>query len=209
MAKLQWNKSNKDFRETMGNFAVAVWELEDKKSIYSRTYKARKVCLDTDLADLEKLNNGESGVLRTKSDIEKSIADMTATMEKAREAESALEAEIKERMGKAYALVSDALFNSYEKRMEDDVAYDNAISDFLSSHGVDPTASGIKVLRDVVGEKEVHGKNVVKNAESMGLVSHKKDAFARLFLKGVAREMVKSSCIRTDMYKFEFVEEKK
>lgn len=206
MAKLQWNKSNKDFRETMGNFAVAVWELEDKKSIYSRTYKARKVCLDTDLADLEKLANGESGVLRAKSDIEKSIADMTATMEKAREAESALEKEIKSRMEKAYSLVTDGLFNAYEKRAEDDEAYDKAISDFLSANGVEPTASGIRVLRDVVGEKEVHGKSVVKNAESMGLVSHKKDAFARLFLKGVAREMTKSSCIRTDMYKFEFVE---
>ena len=206
MAKMQWNKSNKDFRETMGNFAVAVWELEDKKSIYTRTYKARKVCLDTDLADLEKLENGESGVLRNKSDIEKSIADMTATMEKAREAESVLEKEIKERMEKAYSLVTDALFNAYEKRAEDDTAYDNAISDFLSGHGVEPTASGIRVLRDVVGEKEVHGKKVVKDADCMGLVSHKKDAFARLFLKGVAREMVKASCIRTDMYKFEFVE---
>jgi len=209
MAKLQWNKSSKEFRETMGKFAVAVWELEDKKALYSRTYKARKVCLDTDLSDLEKLEKGEKGVLRDKSAIEKSIAEMTKTMEDARKVESALEEEIKTRMKSAYELVSETLFGAYENRLENSEDYDKAISDFLRNNGVEPTTSGIAVLRDTVGEKEVHGKKVVKDAESMGLTTHKKDAFCRLFLKGVAREMVKSGCLKTSMYAFEFVEEKK
>lgn len=209
MARLQWNKSNKDFRETMGKFAVAVWELEDKKALYNRTYKARKVCLDTDLSDLEKLEKGDKGVMRDKSAIEKSIAEMTATMENARKVESALEEEIKSRMKSAYELITETLFNAYENRLEDSESYDKAISDFLVANGVEPTASGIAVLRDTVGEKEVHGKKVVKNAESMGLTTHKKDAFCRLFLKGVAREMVKSGCLKTALYSFEFVEENK
>ena len=209
MAKLQWNKSNKEFRDTMGNFAVAVWELEDKKALYSRTYKARKVCLDTDYADLEKLVKGEKGVMRDESTIKKSIEEMTKTMEDARKAESTLEEEIKSRMKSAYELVSESLFNAYENRCSDSESYDNAISEFLEKNGVTPTTSGISVLRDTVGEKEVHGKKVVKDAENMGLTTHKKDAFCRLFLKGVAREMVKSGCLKTSMYSFEFVEEKK
>jgi len=208
MARLQWNKSNKEFRDIMGNFAVAVWELEDKKALYSRTYKARKVCLDTDLSDLEKLEKGEKSVMRSKSDIEKSIAEMTKTMEAARKAEYALEDEIKERIKSAYALVSDTLFNAYENRIENVEDFDKAISDFLTSHGVEPTTSGIAVLRATVGDKEVHGKNVVKNAENMGLTTHKKDAFCRLFLKGVAREMVKSGCLKTSAYTFEFEDKK-
>lgn len=207
MAKLQWNKSNKEFRDTMGNFAVAVWELEDKKALYSRTYKARKVCLDTDLSDLEKLDNGDKSVIRDRATIEKSIADMTKVMEDARKAESALEEEIKERMKSAYALVTESLFNAYEDRTNNSESYDKAISDFLEKNGVTPTTSGISVLRDTVGEKEVHGKKVVKDAESMGLTTHKKDAFCRLFLKGVAREMVKSGCLKTSMYSFEFKED--
>lgn len=209
MAKLQWNKSEKNFRDTMGNFAVAVWKLEDKKALYSRTYKARKICLDTDLSDLEKLEKGEKGVLRDKATIEKSISDMTKVMEDARKEESALEEEIKSRMKSAYELVTDSLFNAYENRGENSESYDKAISDFLTSNGVEPTTSGIMVLRDTVGEKEVHGKKVVKDAENMGLTTHKKDAFCRLFLKGVAREMVKSGCLKTSMYSFEFKEEKK
>lgn len=209
MAKLQWNTSNKDFRDTMGNFAVAVWELEDKKALYTRAFKARKICLDTDYADLEKLTNGEKGVLRDKSTIEKSIADMEKTMEDARTAESKLEEEIKTRIKSAYDLVSETLFKAYEKRLEDSDGYNNAISDFLTKNGVKPTNAGIAVLRDTVGEKEVHGKKVVRNAESMGLTTHKKEAFARLFLKGIAREMVNSGCLRTSMYTFEFKEDTK
>lgn len=208
MAKIQWNQSNKNFRDTMGNFAVAVWELEDKKAIYSKTLKARLTLLETDMSDLEKLEKGEKGVLRLKSDIEKSISDMNIVIEKARKAESELELEIKTRMKSAYELISDSLFNAYENRFEESDAYDKAISDFLAQNGVQSTTMGIKVLRDTVGEKEVHGKKVVKDATTMGLVSHKKEAFSRLFLKGVAREMVKSGCLKTSMYSFEFKDEK-
>lgn len=209
MAKLQWNKSTKDFRDTMGNFAVAVWELEDKKALYNRTLKARKTLLDTDMLDLERLEKGEKGVLRSKSDIEKSIIDMTKVIEDARKKESELESEIKERMKNAYSLISDALFNAYENRIEEPENYNNAISEFLKNNGVDPTTSGVSVLRDTVGEKETHGKKVVKDATSMGLSCYKKDAFARMFLKGVAREMVKANCLKTDLYSFEFKEENK
>ena len=209
MAKLQWNKSEKNFRETMGKFAVAVWELEDKKALYNRTYKARKVCLDTDLSDLEKLEKGEKGVLRTKSDIEKSIADMTKTMEDAQKKKNALDEETKTRIKSAFTLVSDTLFNAYENRIEKAEDFDKAISDFLTSNGIEPTASGIAILRATVGEKEVRGKKVVNDAENMGLTTHKKDAFCRLFLKGVAREMVKSGCLKTSAYTFKFKEDKK
>jgi hypothetical protein len=112
-------------------------------------------------------------------------------------------------MKSAYALVSETLFNAYENRIENTEEYDKAISDFLRANGVEPTTSGVCALRDTVGEKEVHGKKVVKNSENMGLTTHKKDAFCRLFLKGVAREMVKSGCLKTSAYTFEFKEDKK
>lgn len=209
MAKLQWNKSNKEFRDTMGNFAVAVWELEDKKAIFSQNLKKRNNCLSTDLEDLEKFEKGEkSGLLRTKSEIESSISSNTRIIEKMKQEESALEKEIKERMEKAYSLVPETLYNAYNNRLEDSDGYNSAISAFLESNGVTPTNAGIAVLRDTCGDKEIHGKKVVKNASTMGLVSHKKDVFSRLFLKGVAREMVNANCIKTDAYTFEFKEEK-
>lgn len=208
MAKLQWNKSNQDFREIMGNFAVAVWELEDKKAVYSRILKARTTCLDTDRADLEKLEKGEKGVVRSKSEIEKSIIDMVKVIDDAKKAEQALEKEIKERMAKAYTLITDGLFKAYENRLEDSASYDTAISEFLKNNGVEPTVSGVAMLRDTIGEKEVHGKKVVKNAESMGLTSYKKEPYSRIFLKGVARAMVDAKCIKMDAYTFEFKEEK-
>lgn len=209
MAKLQWNKMKAESRETLGNFAVAVWELADKKALYARTYKARKTCYETDLADLAKLEKGEKGVLRSKAEIEKSMADMKSIMDKAYNAEQTLETEIKERMKKAYALITDALHNAYENRAEKPDEYDKAIGDFLKSLGVEPTQAGIRALGAVVGDTETNGKKVVNDAENMGLANTKKEKYSRMFLKGVAREMVKSGCLRTDMYKFEFVDEKK
>ena len=210
MAKLQWNKMNAEVRESLGEFAVAVWELADKKAQYTKTKNARKICLDTDLADLEKLEKGDTkSVLRDKATIEKSIATLEKTIEDAKEAEKKIEDEIKKRMQNAYDLIPTKLFEAYENRVEDSEAYGKAIADFLTSINVTPTASGIAVLRDTVGEKEVNGKAVVKNAESVGLTNHKKDAFCRMFLKGMCRDMIKANCLKLDRYKFEFVIEEK
>lgn len=209
MAKLQWNKMNAEVRESLGNFAVAVWELADKKAQYTKTKKARTICLETDVADLAKLDKGDKSVIRTKEAIEKSIADMTKTIEEAKIAEKKIEDEIKKRMKEAYDLIPNTLYEAYENRVEDSEAYNKAISDFLTSNGVAPTTSGIAILRDTVGEKEVNGKAVVKDAENVGLANHKKEAFCRMFLKGVCRDMIKANCLKLDRYKFEFVIENK
>ena len=41
------------------------------------------------------------------------------------------------------------------------------------------------------------------------ITNHKKDAFCRMFLKGMCRDMIKANCLKLDRYKFEFVIEEK
>ena len=209
MAKMQWNKINKDALETLGNFAVAVWELADKKALYADTYKARKKCYETDLADLQKLEEGKSGVMRTKAEIEASLNMMKETMERAEKAHKTLKKEIEERRKVAYELISENQFKAYENRIDKPEVYDTEISCFIKSLGVEPTDAGIRLLRDSVGEKEEDGKKVVKNAENMGLGTHKDEAYKRIFLKNVCREMIKAGCLKKERYTFEFKVETK
>lgn len=205
MARMQWNTINKDALETLGNFAVAVWELGDKKAVFAKNHKARKTVLESDRTNLDKLNRGESAnIIKTKEEIEESIAKQESDINMYLKAEQKLEQEIKDRMKKAYALVSDAQVEAYKNRLEKPEVYDTEITCFLKSIGVEPTKAGICVLRDTVGDKETNGKKVVKDAESVGLANYKDEPYRRMFLKGVCREMVKSGCLKTDRYAFEF-----
>ena len=71
MAKLQWNKMNTEVRTILGEFAVAVWELADKKALHSKRLKGLNSCLETTVADLNKVLAGETkGVLKSQADLE-------------------------------------------------------------------------------------------------------------------------------------------
>lgn len=190
MAKTQFNKMNKDSREALAKFDYAFKEAEAKKRGFTAKIATRQACLDTDIADLDALRAGKSGILRSEKAILESIASheaIIADLEAVKSAFIKVETAV---MKKAFDLIPEGLYEAYCKREESDSAYEAYRAAFTAlgvSLDVTLTDSTVRVLMLTVGDREVRGKKLRDNLTSCGIGNATEKQFNRLILHQICK----------------------
>ena len=147
-------KSAKTFRNIMAKYHVACFALADLINGTNQRIKCATAVIDSDKAELAKLENGDTmGVLRTKDVIESEIKAQTDYITAQREALATASENQRKSMEDAYALVTEDVYNAYVAHMTDDTTSDfgMAIAKFLSDNGVTPCEDTILAIRNSIG----------------------------------------------------------
>lgn len=175
--KMQFNvKSAKGFRDTLAKWHNADFELAvaiDKKNEIVRNLQTM---IKTDLEVIAKFDSGErvSG-RKTREDFVAEVADFEARIQ----AESDTLAELRNvqntRLEAAYALLSKELHNAYvgyiseEKRDE----YIDALAQFFTNNGLEPTVDGINAFIACVGKKKATTRKKIKDGKHNDAFSYR------------------------------------
>lgn len=154
--KMQFNvKSAKGFRDTLAKWHNADFEIAvaiDKKSEIVGNLRNM---VKTDNEQLAKLENGEK-TLHTREEYLAEIADFEARIQAESDTIAELRKKQAERLESAYALLNKDLHKAYvgyiteEKRDE----YVDALAQFFTNNGLEPTIDGINAFIACVGKKK-------------------------------------------------------
>ena len=154
--KMQFNvKSAKGFRDTLAKWHNADFEMAvaiDKKSEIVGNLRNM---VKTDNEQLAKLENGEK-TLHTREEYLAEIADFEARIQAESDTIAELREKQAERLESAYALLNKDLHKAYveyiteEKRDE----YVDALAQFFTNNGLEPTIDGINAFIACVGKKK-------------------------------------------------------
>ena len=142
--KMQFNvKSAKNFRDTLSKWHNADFELAvalDKKSKIVASYKTM-IATDNEL--IEKLDNGEKSVMKSREELLCEIADFNSRIEHENNTIKELRDVQKSRLESAYALLSKDLHKAYCDYIAsgDNSTYFEELCKFFESNGVEPTVS--------------------------------------------------------------------
>lgn len=140
--KMQFNvKSAKNFRDTLSKWHNADFELAvalDKKSKIVASYKTM-IATDNEL--IEKLDNGDKSVMKSREELVCEIADFNSRIEHENNTIKELRDVQKSRLESAYALLSKDLHKAYCDYIAsgDNSTYFEELCKFFENNGVEPT----------------------------------------------------------------------
>lgn len=165
--KMQFNvKSAKNFRDTLAKWHNADFELAvalDKKSTNVATYK-RIIASDEEC--ITKLDNGEKAI-KTREEYVAEVAEFEARIK----AESDTIAELREaqktRLESAYALLNKDLHKAYCEYITDAKRdeYVEALAQFFTNVGLEPTLDGINEFIACVGKKKATTRKKISSGK--------------------------------------------
>lgn len=193
---IQFNvKSGKNFREVMARYNDAMHGLNDYICSKSDRVKSLNTLIATNKSDLEKIANGESGVLRDADIISAEINDFMAKLEEESKALSNARKECAKRLEEAEKLVGEALYNS---AMTDD--FNNQFALFLNANGFsDACADNVPTLH--FGIKKSSAKKSFNDGTLTSKLAFK--PWRTLFLCTLCDTLVENKAISP--YKYNYV----
>lgn len=199
--KMQFNvKSAKNFRDTLAKWHNADFELAvalDKKSANVTTYKA---IIKTDSEQIAKCDNGEK-TLKTREEYVAEIADYEERIKVESDTIAELRDAQKSRLESAYALLNKDLHKAYceyiteEKRDE----YVDALAQFFTNNGLEPTIDGINAFIACVGKKKATTRKKIANGKHNDAFSY--NQWRDIFLGELCDVMGESLPIEKFIYK--------
>ena len=197
--KVQFNTSTPIFRETMGNYWVAVVELADMTKIYANNVRilSESVAKLTEKAEKEELSTLDAQRL----ELDK------AQLKEYTEKFNAYRDECNKRFDECSKLiVTSDLYNGYNAYAckQNKTAFRNALKTFLATHNIESTDSLMNFLLSVVGMRKAPANTKVKTKGTTLLIAQTERAFNELFMHALSQLMVDKNCIKTDNYKFTY-----
>ena len=200
--KMQFNvKTAKDFRATLAKWHNADFELAEK--ILERNDRVRTIkdMMDTNTSDLEKIEKGENGVLRTKEVIEKENADFQSRIDVYNNELTEYRKAQEERYKGAHDLLTKDMYNAYvdfEKNGNRD-GYILAFANFFQENGLEPAMASLDEFIASVGKKKNSSRQKVKDGKHNGVFSY--NAWRDIFLGEICDVMGDA----LPLYKFTYV----
>ena len=188
--KMQFNvKSAKTFRDILAKWHNADFELAEKILAKNDRVKSYQTMIDTDRTDLEKLINGQGGVMRDRATIEAEIADFEARKEQENKDMQEYRQEQSKRYEVARNLCTKDMYNAYvafitEGKREE---YKMALAEFLSAQGLEPASVTLEEFVAAVGKRKNSARNKVKTGLHNGVVAYQ--TWRDLFLGELRDEM--------------------
>ena len=200
--KMQFNvKSAKGFRDTLAKWHNADFELAVALDVKSANVATFKAIIKTDEEQITKLENGEKVIGKTMEELVAEIADFDARIK----AESDTIAELREvqktRLESAYALLNKDLHKAYvgyiteEKREE----YVDALAQFFTNNGLEPTIDGINAFIACVGKKKATTRKKIASGKHNDAFSY--NQWRDIFLGELCDVMGESLPIDKFIYK--------
>lgn len=200
--KMQFNvKSAKGFRDTLAKWHNADFELAVALDVKSANVTTFKAIIKTDEEQITKLENGEKVIGKTMEELVAEIADFDARIK----AESDTIAELREvqktRLESAYALLNKDLHKAYvgyiteEKREE----YVDALAQFFTNNGLEPTIDGINAFIACVGKKKATTRKKIASGKHNDAFSY--NQWRDIFLGELCDVMGESLPIDKFIYK--------
>lgn len=122
----------KAFRKTLALWHISDFKLADEICQSQNRIKNYNGIIDTDMDLLDKLSKGESGVLKTESELKEDVKDMLTRIESEKQSLSKKREECDKDLDKGYALVTDALMDAIKTYLVD-IFSAKAESDLLNA----------------------------------------------------------------------------
>lgn len=192
---IQFNTSSENFRERVQLFSDGINAMNDKALYYSD-------CVKTATHSLELYQKGTY--------VDSNVVDeKLAEIEKYREANRAIRAEIMEKMP-TYDEVDKNLFYAYRQYILGEVeysVYQRAFAEWLDNGGIAPTDKGIKFIASQIGVKKASAKTMCKNGGTVFTTSMSEKQYLDLVYRTVATLMYKVNALKP--FKYEYVIEDK
>ena len=184
--KVQFMTSSKDFTATMAKFWVAINEMADKKLILQNNLR-----ISAEWAELKK-DNAEAQAMYL-ADVEKYQAQYDA-----------FKKNYDERLKTCYELITDKLYTAYTTSEE---GFKKAIKEWFSAQKIEATPTLIDFMVIAVGYKNSSNKHLFKTGNALSYKT--KTTFKNSFMRGLAQLMKDKNALKTDAYKYSYVEPEK
>lgn len=202
--KMQFNvTTGKNFRDTLAKWHSADFDLAEKIMEKNDRVKALRAIIDTDRADLEKLEKGERGVIRTAEEIQAEIHDYEIRVSKESEHLAEYKKAQATRYEGAHKLLTKDLYKAYCDYITDGdyETYFNALCVFLTEQGFEPRRDSIDKFIAVVGKRKNSTRNKIKTGKHNGANTY--NAWRDIFLGEICDVLVEENAI--PVYKFTYV----
>ena len=184
--KVQFMTSSKDFTATMARYWVAINEMADKKLILQNNLRISK-----EWAELKK-------------DDEKAQAMYLADVEKFQSEFDVFKEEYNKRINSCYELLTDELYVAYTTSEEE---FKKAIKEWFSAQKIEATPTLVSFMTVAVGYKNSSNKQLFKTGNTLSYKA--KTTFKNSFMRALAQLMKDKNALKTDAYKYNYVEPKK
>lgn len=184
--KVQFMTSSKDFTETMSKFWVAINQMADKKLILQNNLR-----ISQEWAELKK-------------DDAEAQAMYLADVEKYNTQFNDFKKDYDERIRSCYELITDELYKAYTTSEEE---FEKAIKEWFSAQKIEATPTLISFMTVAVGYKNSSNKQLFKTGNALSYKA--KTTFKNNFMRALAQLMKDKNALKTDAYKYNYVEPKK
>lgn len=181
--KVQFMTSSKDFTAIMAKFWVAINEMADNKLVLQNNLR-----ISQEWAELKK-DNPEAQAMYL-ADVEKYQAQFD-TFKK----------EYDERIKSCYELLTDNLYTAYTTSEKD---FQEAIKEWFKAHNIEATPTLISFMTVAVGYKNSSNKQLFKTGNALSYKA--KTTFKNSFMRALAQLMKDKNALKTDAYKYKYVE---
>lgn len=184
--KVQFMTSSKDFTEIMARFWVAINEMADKKLILQKNLR-----ISQEWADLKK-------------DDAKAQAMYLADVEKYQAQFDEFKKDYDERIKSCYELLTDELYKAYTTSED---KFKTAIKEWFSAQKIEATPTLINFMVVAVGYKNSSNKQLFKTGNALSYKA--KTTFKNSFMRALAQLMKDKNALKTDAYKYTYVQPEK
>lgn len=159
---IQFNvKTGKAFRDALALWHIADFDMADESITKGTRIKSFNTLLESNLKDLEKLEKGEKGVLRTKEEIENESATYILKIKAEKERVAKRNEECKKNMEKAYGLFTESLIKAIREYLENiysvdkkAIALDEMAKFFVANGFADANSENVLPFIDALGQKK-------------------------------------------------------
>lgn len=184
--KVQFMTSSKDFTAIMAKFYVAINEMADKKLILQNNIR-----ISEEWAELKK-------------DDEQAQAMYLADVEKYRAEFETFKKDYDARIKDCYELITDELYNAYTTSEEE---FKKAIKEWFTAQKIETTDTLINFMIVAVGYKNSSNKQLFKTGNALSYKA--KTTFKNSFMRALAQLMKDKNALKTDIYKYQYVQPEK
>ena len=184
--KVQFMTSSKDFTETMAKFWVAINQMADKKLILQNNLR-----ISQEWAELKK-------------DDAEAQAMYLADVEKYQAQYDTFKKDYDERIKSCYELITDELYTAYTTSEEE---FKKAIKEWFSAQKIEATPTLVNFMTVAVGYKNSSNKQLFKTGNALSYKA--KTTFKNSFMRALAQLMKDKNALKTDAYKYVYVEPEK
>lgn len=184
--KVQFMTSSKDFTAVMAKFWVAINEMADKKLILQNNLR-----ISQEWAELKK-------------DDPEAQAMYLADVEKYQEEFDTFKKDYDERIKACYELLTDELYTAYTTSEEE---FKKAIKEWFAAQKIEATPTLVSFMVIATGYKNSSNKQLFKTGNALSYKA--KTTFKNSFMRTLVQLMKDKNALKTDAYKYSYVEPEK